>query len=90
MMITQSIKRPASTYAPRVPDGSPSLILRALITALQSRDAETYEHCRRVVRFSLRLARELSLDRAELESLALGALLHDIGKIAVDRNYMFW
>ena len=31
----------------------------------------------------MRLARDLSLDRAQIESLALGALLHDIGKIGV-------
>ena len=82
-MITQPIKRSISNFTPRSPDGSPPLILRALITALQSRDAETYEHSKRVVRFSVRLARELNLDRVELESLALGALLHDVGKIRV-------
>ncbi|MDQ2921318.1 MAG: HD-GYP domain-containing protein [Acidobacteriota bacterium] len=81
--MTQPIKRSASSFTPRVPDGSPRLMLRALITGLQSHDAETFEHSKRVVRFSLRLARELSLDRVEMESLALGALLHDIGKIRV-------
>src|SRR2546421_5030115 len=83
MMLTQPIKRSASSFSPRVPDDSPRLMLQALVTALQRRDAETYEHSRRVARFSLRLARELSLDRMEMESLALGALLHDIGKIRV-------
>src|SRR2546430_3458999 len=83
MMLTQPIKRSASTFTPRVPDASPCLMLQALVTMLQRRDAETYEHSRRVARFSLRLARELSLDRVEMESLALGALLHDIGKIRV-------
>ena len=58
-------------------------MLQALVTELQLRDAETYQHSKRVVGFSLLLARELSLDRAEMESLALGALLHDIGKIRV-------
>src|SRR5882762_2231111 len=83
MMLTQPMKRSASNFTPRVPDDSPRLMLLALVTMLQRRDAETYEHSRRVARFSLRLARELSLDRVEMESLALGALLHDIGKIRV-------
>jgi putative nucleotidyltransferase with HDIG domain len=83
MMMTQPMKRSASSFTRRTPDGSPHLVLQALVNTLQARDAETYEHSRRVVSFSLRLARELSLDRAETESLALGALLHDIGKIRV-------
>ncbi len=82
-MLTQRIKRSASHFAPRVPHDSPRLILQALVTALQQRDAETFEHSRRVARFSLRLAYEFSLDRVEMESLAVGALLHDIGKIRV-------
>ena len=82
-MLTQPIKRSASSFTPRVPDDSPRLMLQALVTTLQRRDAETYEHSRRVARFSLRLGRELSLDRVEMESLVLGALLHDIGKIRV-------
>ena len=82
-MLTQATKRSTSSFIPRVPDGSPRRILQALVTALQGHDPETYEHSRRVVGFSLRLARELSLDRVQMESLALGALLHDIGKIRV-------
>ena len=82
-MLTQPIKRSASTFAPGVPHDSPRLILQTLVTALQQRDAETFEHSRRVARFSLRLACEFSLDRVEIEALAVGALLHDIGKIRV-------
>ena len=82
-MSTQAIKRSTSSFIPRVPDGSPRRTLQALVTALQGHDAETYEHSRRVVGFSLRLARQLLLDRAQMESLALGALLHDIGKVRV-------
>ena len=82
-MLTQPIKRSASTFSPRVLHDSPRLMLQALVTTLQRRDAETFEHSRRVARFSLRLALEFSLDRVEIESLALGALLHDIGKIRV-------
>ncbi|MFN2595977.1 MAG: HD-GYP domain-containing protein [Pyrinomonadaceae bacterium] len=57
--------------------------LAALTAALDARDHETCGHSRRVVAFSLRLGRELGLDADNLRSLEFGALLHDIGKIAV-------
>ena len=57
--------------------------LRALTSALETRDAETHGHSHRVVTFSLRLGRELGLSRVQLRSLEFGSLLHDIGKIGV-------
>jgi putative nucleotidyltransferase with HDIG domain len=57
--------------------------LKALAAALEARDHETHGHSERVVNFSLRLGRELRLDKSEMRSLEFGALLHDIGKIGV-------
>jgi putative nucleotidyltransferase with HDIG domain len=57
--------------------------LKALTAALETRDAETHGHSERVVTFSLRLGRELGLDKDEMKSLEFGSLLHDIGKIGV-------
>jgi response regulator RpfG family c-di-GMP phosphodiesterase len=57
--------------------------LKALTAALEARDHETHGHSERVVTFSLRLGRELGLDREQLTSLEFGALLHDIGKLGV-------
>src|SRR2546421_282079 len=59
------------------------MTLKALITALETRDSETHGHLERVVAFSLRLGRELGLSGDELRSLEFGSLLHDIGKIGV-------
>jgi putative nucleotidyltransferase with HDIG domain len=83
MMLTQTIKWSSSSFTTRVPDSSPRLILQTLVTALQARHVEVFEHSKRVVRVSVRLARQLRLDPVEIGSLALGALLHDIGKIHV-------
>ena len=47
------------------------------------RDAETHGHSERVVTFSLRLGRELGLDKAQMTALEFGSLLHDIGMLAV-------
>jgi response regulator RpfG family c-di-GMP phosphodiesterase len=57
--------------------------LKALVTALETRDLETHGHSERVVNFSLRLGHELDLNEAHMRSLEFGSLLHDIGKIGV-------
>lgn len=57
--------------------------LKALTTALETRDQETHGHSERVVSYSLRLGREYGLNRAQMKSLEFGSLLHDIGKIGV-------
>src|SRR5213080_1574633 len=57
--------------------------LKALTSALETRDAETHGHSERVVTFSLRLGREYGLSSPQLKALEFGSLLHDIGKIGV-------
>jgi len=59
------------------------LTLEALVTALDARECETGHHSQRVVRYSLAIAQEMNVSPEELEHLARGALLHDIGKIGV-------
>lgn len=57
--------------------------LKALTTALETRDSETHGHSERVVSYSLRLGREYGMDERQLKALEFGSLLHDIGKIGV-------
>src|SRR6476620_3333904 len=57
--------------------------LKALTTALETRDQETHGHSDRVVSYSLRLGREYGLNREQMKALEFGSLLHDIGKIGV-------
>lgn len=57
--------------------------LEALSSALDAREAETGDHSRRVIRFSMALADRLDFPDSEREDLAMGGLLHDIGKIGV-------
>ena len=57
--------------------------LHALGGALDLRDNETAEHSERVTRYSLEIARSMLCDEKELKQIALGARLHDIGKIGV-------
>jgi response regulator RpfG family c-di-GMP phosphodiesterase len=64
-------------------EDSYGVTLKALIQALEIRDAENHGHSERVVTFSLRLAHEVGLDKDQRRDLELGAMLHDIGKIGV-------
>ena len=58
------------------------ITLEAMGDALDLRDAETQGHSRRVTAYTIALAREMGLGPGELRTIARGALLHDIGKIA--------
>ncbi len=51
--------------------------------ALDLRDRETEGHTRRVTELTLRLAQQFGLKPSDMLHLRRGALLHDIGKIAI-------
>jgi PAS domain S-box-containing protein len=51
--------------------------------ALELRDFETKGHCQRVTDLTVKLARALGVEDKDLTQIYRGALLHDIGKIAV-------
>lgn len=51
--------------------------------ALEMRDMETEGHSRRVVGLTVKIARKMDLRDDEIAHLRRGALLHDIGKMAV-------
>lgn len=50
---------------------------------LEMRDAETEGHTRRVTDLTLRLARAMGVKEEDLVHIRRGALLHDIGKMAI-------
>ena len=56
--------------------------LAALTLAMGSQDAYTQGHGRRVAAYAERIARRIGLSDGEIETLRIGGLLHDIGKIA--------
>ena len=55
----------------------------ALANAVEAKDSLTERHCQRLANMALRLGAKLGLGHAELEPIAYGALLHDVGKIGV-------
>jgi putative nucleotidyltransferase with HDIG domain len=52
---------------------------------VEADDTYTGEHCKDVVHLALDVARELGLDVEQQRTVEFGALLHDIGKIAVPK-----
>ena len=58
--------------------------LENLMTALDMRDVETFGHSRAVAKYSQMLDRILDIkDKTTLDNIRKGALLHDVGKIAI-------
>lgn len=58
--------------------------LRSLVFTLESNDKYSAGHSRRTTEIALAIGKDINLPPEVLEDLRWGALLHDIGKIAVD------
>lgn len=63
--------------------------IEGLSRALDLRDRETEEHTQRVTDLTVRLANRLNVDAAELVHIRRGAVLHDIGKVAIPDRILF-
>jgi diguanylate cyclase (GGDEF)-like protein/putative nucleotidyltransferase with HDIG domain len=57
--------------------------VEALATAIDAKDQTTHCHVRRVQIFAAGMGRVFNLSNNEIEALKAGALLHDVGKLAV-------
>jgi len=57
--------------------------VRALMERLAAKDTSTEEHTRRVATLAVVVGEELGLSPNRLRSLAIGGLLHDIGKLSL-------
>jgi HD-GYP domain-containing protein (c-di-GMP phosphodiesterase class II) len=57
--------------------------VRALMIRLAAKDTSTEEHTRRVAALAVEMGERLGLSAGRLRSLAIGGLLHDMGKLSV-------
>lgn len=72
----------------RVEEGQVKL-LGGLVRALEARDQYTAGHTDRVATISTRCGEALGLGTAALETIRVGALLHDIGKIGIRDEVLY-
>lgn len=63
--------------------------IEGLSRALDLRDKETKEHTSRVTNITVKLAARLGVDQSNLIHIRRGAMLHDIGKVAIPDQILF-
>jgi putative nucleotidyltransferase with HDIG domain len=62
--------------------------LARLSAAIEARDPYAKGHSSRVTVFAQAMARRIGLDKERVSTLRLGALLHDVGKLAVPSSVL--
>jgi diguanylate cyclase (GGDEF)-like protein/putative nucleotidyltransferase with HDIG domain len=60
--------------------------IEALALAIEAKDQTTHDHLQRVRVYAIEVAKELKIDREEMDALQAAALLHDIGKLAIPEH----
>jgi putative two-component system response regulator len=55
----------------------------ALANAIEARDSYLHGHCERLAALAVRISELLELPIEEIETVRLGAILHDVGKIGI-------
>jgi len=63
-------------------------VVRALVTAIDAKDPYTSGHSDRVARFAVRIALEMRCSPKLVNTIYMGGLLHDVGKIGIDDNVL--
>ena len=67
--------------------GSPAAV-QALAAAIEARDNYTHDHSEQVVSLATDVAKLLGLSPAEQDAVRHGALLHDVGKLAIPNEIL--
>jgi HD-GYP domain-containing protein (c-di-GMP phosphodiesterase class II) len=62
--------------------------VKALAAAIDGKDKYTRGHSERVARISVAIGKQMGLPEDEIEKLRISALLHDVGKIAIDDSIL--
>ena len=63
-------------------------LTKALSNALDSRDTYTLHHSENVAKHALQIAEKMNLDPSICQTIHLGGLLHDIGKIGIPEHIL--
>jgi len=60
----------------------------AFVRAIDARDPHTARHSEKVAAYAVQLARALGLPAADCERIHLAGLLHDVGKVGLERSVL--
>ncbi len=60
--------------------------VRTLTRAIEAKDSDTYSHSERVTDIVDQIAAEVGIPEEQRELLRFGSILHDVGKIGLDRD----
>ena len=63
--------------------------IKSLQHTIKIKDTVTHAHSSRVAEYSVLIGKKLGLSKDDLNTLKLGALFHDIGKISTPNNILF-
>ena len=63
-------------------------VLFSLAGAVEAKDAYTQGHIQRVANMAVTIGKKMGLSESEIESVRIGGILHDIGKIGVSRRIL--
>ena len=63
-------------------------IVESLITSVEAKDPYTSGHSKRVCRYSELIAQSMGIVGRELEEIAIGAALHDVGKLGIPEHVL--
>jgi cyclic di-GMP phosphodiesterase len=61
----------------------PDVLGGVLVSVLEARDGSVRGHCERLAQLAELIGERLGMSGAELDALAIGALLHDVGKVGI-------
>lgn len=62
--------------------------LEVLISVIEAKDSYTRGHSEGVSKYAFAIAKEMKLSSGEMERIRAAGLLHDIGKIAIDKQIL--
>lgn len=55
---------------------------------IKNADSYTFQHSLQVMTISLMIGKKMNLTKSQLHNLGMGAVLHDIGKVAIPKNIL--
>jgi len=86
-LVEQLARQTMAVVTAQPEQGSPAAA-QALAAAIEARDNYTHEHSEQVVSLATDVAQLLGLPPADIEAVRHGALLHDVGKLAIPNEIL--